>query len=116
MRMRPEKRQKVRPATPLQVRHGFARIDTDPTQRRAECDPSIPIGQDEQPKQPAQLAQRLARLGRKVQDRLWRHFGLVTLVVAVLAVVGAMLTAHVLAGRAEPAQPSKAVRPVKVLT
>lgn len=105
--MQPEKHE---PATSLQQRPGLARIDTDPTTRRAETDPALPIGQEDRP-----TARRRVQLGRAVLDLVSRHTGLVLLIVAVLAVAGAILTAHHMAGRDLPAEPAKPVRPVKVM-
>lgn len=75
----------------LDQREGLSVIDT---LRRADCDPSLPIEQDE-PSEPK-------RLGREVLDWIDRRFGWVALIVAVLAVSGALLTVHAMAGQSEP--------------
>lgn len=73
-------------------REGLHAIDT--LLQRADTDPSLPIGQDE-PSEPR-------KLGREVLDWIDRRFGWVALIVAVLAVSGALLTVHALAGQSEP--------------
>lgn len=76
----------------LDQREGLHAIDT--LLRRADCDPALPLGQDE-PSEPK-------KLGREVLDWIDRRFGWVALIVAVLAVSGALLTVHALAGQSEP--------------
>lgn len=83
------------PCDCLDQREGLHAIDT--LLSRADTDPSLPIGQDE-PSEPR-------KLGREVLDWIGCHFGLVALIVAVLAVVSAMLTVHVLAGQQEQPEP-----------
>lgn len=73
-------------------REGLSAVDT--LLQRADCDPSLPLGQDE-PSEPK-------KLGRAVLDWIDRRFGWVALIVAVLAVSGALLTVHALAGQSEP--------------
>lgn len=100
--MRP-KRKGIKPATPLQVRHGFARIDTDPTQRRAECDPSLPIGQDS----PDATRSSVSGIALFV-------LSIVLVILCAVLVVWGVRT-QVLRSEVAP-EPAKAVRPVKVLT
>ena len=68
----------------LNRREGLQRVDT--LRDRADTDPSLPIGQDE-PSEPR-------KVGREALDWIGRHFGVISLIVAVLAVVGAMLVVH----------------------
>lgn len=87
------------PCDCLDQREGLQRIDT---LRRADCDPALPIGQDE-PSEPV-------RLGRAVLDSMRRHSGAVVFAVIVASVVAALLTVHFRAS----AQ-SAPVRAVKVM-
>lgn len=84
------------PCDCLDQREGLQRIDT---LRRADCDPALPLGQDE-PSEPR-------KLGRAVLDWIDRRFGWVALIVAVLAVSGALLTVHALAGQQERPEPAR---------
>ena len=66
----------------LNRREGLQRVDT--LRDRADTDPSLPIGQDEPEDGRARMA----------VEWVARHFGVISLVVAVLAVVGALLIVH----------------------
>lgn len=88
------------PCDCLDQREGLSVIDT--LLQRADCDPALPIGQDE-PSEPV-------RLGRAVLDSMRRHSGAVVFAVIVVSVVAALLTVHFRAS----AQ-SAPVRAVKVM-
>ena len=71
------------PCDCLDQREGLQRIDT---LRRADCDPALPLGQDE-PSEPR-------KLGRAVLDWIHTHFGWLVLIVMVASVAAALLTVH----------------------
>lgn len=81
-------------------REGLSAIDT--LLQRADCDPALPIGQDEDSEP--------RKLGRAVLDWIHTHFGWLVLVVMVASVAAALLTVHFRAS----AQ-SAPVRAVKVM-
>lgn len=75
-------------------REGLSAIDT--LIHRADCDPALPIGQDED-------SEPIARdLGREVLDWIHTRFGWLVLVVMVASVAAALLTVHFRASAAEP--------------
>lgn len=83
------------PCDCLDQREGLHAIDT--LLQRADCDPSLPMGQDE-PSEPK-------RLGREVLDWLRCNGGAVVAAVILAATVCALLTVHFRASaKTEPAR------------
>lgn len=72
------------PCDCLDRREGLHAIDT--LLSRADCDPALPLGQDE-PSEPR-------KLGRAVLDWLRCNSGIVVLAVIVASVTAALLTVH----------------------